>query len=884
MVAMGDGIRAAWAKLRAVLGKAALEDDFDAELASHVDLLAAENERSGMTPNQARRAAILRVGGRETLREMHREQRGLPLLEVLGQDLKYAVRTLRRDIGFFAAAVVIMGLGIGASCTIFSVVNTLLLRPLPFQDPERLAWVANHEDGTGDLSGMTTQVDHFLDLRANNKSFEDMAAYFAFYGVGDSKLIQDGEPERFTSVPVSQNFFPLLGVQMQLGRHFSADECKFNGPRVAMLSDGVWRRKFAADSSIIGRALSFDGGPVTIVGVLPASFDFATIFAAGSRIDMFQPFPMSPETNRWGNTLSIVGRLKPGVSVQQAQAEATLLAKLDRETHKERNDFEPRVSMLPDHVSGRLRPAVLMLASAVGVVMLIVCANLSNLLLARGTTRQKEIAVRAALGAGKARLMGQMLTESLLLSSCGALLGLVMALMGTRVLAHLTAVSIPLLAAVRVDGRVLGFTLLLAIATGLLFGLAPALQVPRLALNDTLKDSNRGSSQGKAGGWVRGALVVSEIALACVLLAGAGLLIRSFLRVLDVDLGFRPERAVAVRVDPNSGYQTQEQKNAYFSQVLHNVTDLAGVDSAGMTDQLPLGRNRSWGITAKGLVYTPETSPDGFPRIISEGYFQAMGMKLVEGRDLSERDTKGALPVVVVNETLARNLWPAQDALGRILNIDTERTVVGIVKDVRHIALEKGAGNEFYIPIRQIQDYGSVDLVVRTSLPTTEIAARIQEALKPLDPNLPMAGLRTLQTLVDRAVSPRRFVVLLLGGFAAFALMLALIGVYAVISYSVNQRRLEIGIRMALGASPHKVLGLVMGETLRMAIMGVVLGLIGGLLLTRLAASLLYGVTATDPLTFALAVLTLTGVAALAGYVPAWRAARIEPMSALRTD
>src|SRR4029077_19001957 len=328
-----------------------------------------------------------------------------------------------------------------------------------------------------------------------------MAAYMAFYGVGDAKLIGDGEPERFTSVPVSQNFFPLLGVEPQLGRQFSADECKWNGPRVTMLSDGVWRRRFGGDPKIIGRALPFDGGPVTVVGVLPAFFDFATVFAAGSRIDIFQPFPMTPETNRWGNTLSIVGRLKPNVTVQQAQAEATLLGKLDTETHKERNDFDPKVSALPEHVSGRLRPALLMLVGDVVVVMLIVCANLSNLLLARGTTRQKEIAIRAALGAGRARLMGQMLTESLLLSGCGAVAGLLMAFTGTRILAHLTAVSIPLLAEVRIDGSVLGFALLTAVATGLLFGLAPALQVPRFALSDALKDSNRGSSQGRATGW-----------------------------------------------------------------------------------------------------------------------------------------------------------------------------------------------------------------------------------------------------------------------------------------------------------------------------------------------------------------------------------------------
>jgi predicted permease len=815
---------------------------------------------------------------------MRTDEPGLPVLEVLLQDLRYAARTLRRDTGFFLAAVCIMSLGIGASCTIFSVVNTLLIRPLPFRNPGRLVWIANHEDATGDLSAKTTQVDHFLDLREKNQSFTDMAAYFAFYGVGDAKLIGDGEPERLTSVPVSQNFFPLLGVEPQIGRQFSDEECKWNGPKAVMLSDGLWRRKFAADPHIVGRALAFDGGPAVVVGVLPASFDFATVFTPGSRIDIFAPFPMSPETNRWGNTLSIVGRLKPGASVKSAQAEATILGTLDKQSHPNRNDFVPALYGLAEHVSGRLRPALFLLASAVGVVMLIVCANLSNLLLARGTTRQKEIAIRAALGAGKGRLIGQMLTESLLLSSCGAVAGLLLAFAGTRVLAHLTAVSIPLLADVRMDGSVLGFALLVAIATGVVFGLAPALQVPRVALSDTLKDATRGSSHGQARSWLRSGLVVSEIALACVLLAGAGLLIRSFLRVLDVDLGFRPERAAALRIDPSSGYKTQEQRNAYFSEAVHRVLDVPGIEAAGLSDCLPLGRNRSWGIAAKGVVYTPENYPFGFPRIVSDGYFRAMGIKLLEGRDISERDTKGTLPVVVINEALAGALWPGQDPLGRIVKIDGERTVVGVVGNVRHVALEEGSGNEFYIPIRQTEDYGSVDLVVRTSLPTAELASRIREALRPIEPSLPTATLRTLQTLVDRAVSPRRFVVLLLGGFAAFALMLALIGVYAVISYSVNQRQLEIGIRMALGASPSTVLGLILGETLRLAVAGVVLGLVGALALMRLAASLLYGVTPTDPLTFAGVVLTLTAVAAMAGYLPAWRAARIEPMSALRTD
>ena len=797
--------------------------------------------------------------------------------------MRYAVRTLLRDAGFAAFAILIVGLGVGASCTVFSVVNTLLLRPLPFRDPGRLVWIANHQDETNDMSGKTSQTDYLLDMRTRNQSYEDLAAYYAFYGLGDAKMIGDGQPERLTSVPVTQNFFPMLGVEPQIGRQFTAEECKQNGPRVTMLSDGLWRRKFAADPNIVGRALSFDGGPVTVVGVLPATFDFSTVFTPGSRVDMFEPLPLSPEINRQGNTVAIIGRMKPGVSVQSAAAETEVLGKLLQQAHKERNDFEPKVSGLAQHVSGQLRPTLLVLACAVGVVMLIVCANLSNLLLARGAGRQKEIAIRAAMGAGRGRLIGQMLTESLVLSSCGAAVGLLLAFIGTRALAHLTSVSIPLLSDVRIDARVLGFTLVAALLTGLLFGLVPALQLQDLKLHDTLKDSNRGSSQGRGRAWIRGALVVSEIGLACVLLVGAGLLIRSFLRVLDVNMGFVAERAAALRIDPNSSYKTQEQKNSYFTEALHRVMDIPGVEGAGLSDSLPLGHNRSWGVAAKGVQYTPQTYPDGFPRIISDGYFHAMGIPLKKGRDFTERDTKGALNVIIINETLAKNLWPGEDPIGKIVRADDpERTVVGVVGDVHHMALEQASGNEFYIPMRQTQDYGTVDLVVRTSMPTAELASRLREALRPIEPDLPTANMRTLQTMVDRAVSPRRFVVWLLGGFAGFALVLASLGIYAVISYSVSQRTQEIGIRMALGASAEMLQRTILLQTLGLAGIGMVVGVVASWALARTLSGLLFGVTSSDPVTFAGMLVILTGVAALAGYLPARRASRIDPMEALR--
>ncbi|MGC1265125.1 MAG: ABC transporter permease, partial [Candidatus Acidiferrum sp.] len=649
-----------------------------------------------------------------------------------------------------------------------------------------------------------------------------------------------------------------------------------------MLSDEVWRRRFGADPNIVGKTLTFDGGPVTVVGVLPASFDFGTIFTPGSSVDLFVPFPLSPETNRWGNTIAVVGRLKPGATVEKAQAEATILGKELEQLHPKLNNFEPKLSMLNEHVSGKARPAVLVLACAVGVVMLIVCANLSNLLLARGAGRQKEIAIRTALGAGKARLIRQLLTESVLLSCFGAVVGLALAIVGTRVLTHLSAMSIPLLEDVRIDGVSLGFAVLVAVGTGLIFGLAPALQVKDVRLHDTLKDSNRGSSQGRGHAWVRGALVVSEIALACVLLVTAGLLIRSFLRVLDVNLGFVPQRAAAVRVDPNASYKTQEEKNAYFNEVLRRVKDVQGIEGAGLSDFLPLGHNRSWGIAAKGVQYTPQNYPEGFPRIISDGYFRAMGIPLREGRDFTERDTMGALQVIILNEQCAQTLWPGEDPIGKIVAEDVDRTVVGVVGDVRHMALEEKSGNEFYIPMRQTQDYGTVDLVVRTSMPTGELAAQLQEALRPIEPNLPTGNLRTLQTLVDRAASSRRFTVILLGGFAAFALMLASLGIYAVISYSVSQRTQEIGIRMALGASAEILQKNILLQTLGLAAIGMLAGVAASFAMARLLSGLLYGVTASDPVTFAGMLVVLTAVSAIAGWLPARRASRIDPMEALR--
>jgi predicted permease len=798
----------------------------------------------------------------------------------LAQDLRQAFRGMRRDAGFATFVILIAGLGIGASSTIFSVVNALLLRPLPFRDAERLVWIVNEE--------WSIQVDNYRDLQALNRSFTDLAG-FAGVHVGGSALTGTGEPERLTHAPVTCNFFTLLGVQPAIGRSFTAEECrqKFSNPPAALLSDGFWQRRFASDRAVVGQTLTLNNTPVLVVGVLPASFDFASVFEPGSSVDVFIPWPLTAETNGFGNTLKAIGRLKPGATVQSAQAEFTSLAtQLEREhPTPERNPVKPRLTPLNRHVSERVRPALTVLACAVAVVMLIVCANLSNLQLVRLGARHKEMATRAALGAGRLRLLRQMLTESVALSCCGAALGLILAAVGTRAIAHQDAFNLPLLASVRLDGDALGFTLLAAVLTGILFGVLPALQVRSFAVAEALKDGSRGSSSGHRSGWVRNGLVVSEIALACTLLVGAGLLMRSFVRVLDLDLGFAPERAATMRVDPSVGFAGAAQRNSYMDDVLQRTRSLPGIRTAGLTDVLPFAGDRAWQVSGKGQVYAKgQYPPEPYIRVVSEGYFESLGIRVLAGRGFTERDRESSEPVVIVNETLARILWPGQEAVGQIITQDGGRRVVGVAADVRHEALEKAGGAEMYLPMRQTSDFGSMNLVVRTALPPDRLASSVRAALRPIDSNLPVSEFRTLQDLVDKAVSPRRFLVLLLAGFAGFALLLASMGIYAVISYSVNQRTQEIGIRMALGATATNVQGRILLRTLGLAALGLTLGMAAARALTGALESLLFGVTPGDPLTFIGIGALFIAVAAGAGYIPARKASRIDPMIALRSN
>ena len=801
-------------------------------------------------------------------------------MQTLWQDLRYGARTLLKNPGFTLIASLTLALGIGANTAIFSVVNALLFRPLPFRDPERLVWIAN-TGTTGGLSSVTIRVANFNDWRAQNKSFEDLAAYFAFFDYGSYNLIGVGEPERLIGVGVSQNFFALLGVPPLLGRGFNEEECRWNGSAAVILSHAYWVSRFAADPAVIGRSLTLNDKSTTVVGVMPPTFDFASAFSPGSRVDILTPFPLTQETDRWGNTLAVIGRLKPGVAIAQAQSEFDLLNRQLKQAHPERWGLGAKMSGLQEQISGRFRRAFLVLFGAVGCVLLIACANLSNLLLARAATRRKEMAVRLALGASRARLARQMLTESLLLAFGGAAIGLPLAFAATRVLAGLKTFSVPLLQTVKVDGVALAFTLLVAFGAGLLFGIAPALQMSVADAHEDLKDAGRGSSEGRRRARARKALVVSEVALACVLLVGAGLLIRSFKRLLEVDLGFRPEQAAAWRIETGGRFQNNAQQVAFFNELVRSVESIPGVESVGLTDTLPLGRNRSWTVRAKGETYPNGQIPIAFPRIIDHGYLKTMRIPLRAGRDFTAHDTAESEKALIVNETMARRLWPGRDAVGQIALLGSEWRVVGVAGNVRHSALEQEAGLEMYLPITQ-SGSGSVELVVRAKLSPEALAPGVRGALSKVDPRLPTSEFQMLGQLVDQAASPKRLVTLLLGGFSMLALTLAALGIYGVISYSVTQRTHELGIRVALGARAADVFKLVIGQGMLPVVIGLALGLAAAAALTRLMAGLLFGVSATDPLTFAVIALLLIAVALMACYIPARRAAKVDPMIALR--
>ncbi len=817
--------------------------------------------------------------------------RELMNLDIFLQDLKYALRTLRRDRGFTLAAVFILALAIGANVAVFSVVNTLLLRPLPFPDAHELVWIAPPPTDCG-LSCATYSADAYEEFREQSRVYQDVTGYMAFTTPDNLRLTGRGEPQPATSIEVIGNFFQVLDVQPAMGRLFTPDEARGGPHPVALLANAYWRRQFGADPAVVGKVVDLNGTPVTVVGVLPDSFDFGAVFSPGAKVDLFTPLDLKLEHD-WGNIMTLMGRLKPGVTVAQALDDANRVApniyfnvKYPQTLGRYKGNLIP--VPLKDYVTGKLRRSLIALWCAVGAILLIAGVNLSNLLLARAAGRAKEFAVRGALGASRGRIVRQLLMESLVLSGCGAAFGLGLAFMLIAWLAHQGSVALPLLSSLRIDGQALGWTVIVAVFTAIVFGLLPGLRMAGGNLQETLKDSGAGAGLGRKHERVRAGLVISEIALACALLVSAGLLLHSFLKVLDVDLGFQPDRAASIKVDYDDSAPTDEasvaKRSEIFQQILARVSALPGVEAAGMSDYLPLGPNREWDTPVpQGKVFAPGELPDPLVYVITPGFIRAMGIRL-RGRDFTWADGPKSERVVLINASAARVYWPGEDAVGKILMRDKEENrVVGVVDDVHEETVESGAGSQIYYPATQ-QGPAGAQLVIRTSLPPAALGASLLHALRELNPKQPAAEFRPIRTIVDRAVSPRRFFILLVAAFAGLGLLLAALGIYGVISYSVTQRTQEIGIRMALGATAGHVQRGVIGRTMRLTLIGIAAGTIASLVVARTIAALLFDTAPTDPITFAVVILTLAMVALCAGYLPARKASRIDPMVALRNN
>jgi len=874
-------IRRATGRLCAFFSKRRLDNDLDAELSAHINLAIDENIERGMTPDQARRQAMLEFGGVQQAREHQREARGLMLLDIFLQDLKYTLRTLARDPGFTAVAVLILALGTGANIAVFSVVNPLMLRPLPFHDSNRLVWIAGNK-GAGALSDTTFRVDAYEAIQRDNRSFQEITGYVPFFSSSEARMKGQGQPQQLTGVWVEGNFFQVLGIQPALGRLFTPDEIVKGGRPVVLLSHSFWQRQFASNPKIIGQAITLNDVAVTVVGVLPASFDFGSAFHPGMNAEIFTP-AINDQFRRWGHMLSIIGVLKPGVTAADVQNEMNAEFTPLIATHPEwLTDFSLKVSSLKDHISGKLRRSLVVLWGAVGLILLIVSVNLSNLLLARAAARSKELAMRRALGAGRLRLIRQLLTESLVLSFAGTAFGLAFAYTITAFLAHQSSIALPLLSSVRVDASALQWTLLISVFSATAFGIVPAFSISSGNLRDLLQGSGRGATTGAKQDRLRSTLVISEVALACVLLIGAGLLLRSFLRVLEVDLGFEPSHAAAMQLNIDDG-GSFARRAALLQEKLRRIQAIPGVEAAGISDKLPLDRNRSWELGAKGRSYPADANHDAYVYIVTPGYFQAMGMHLRAGRDFTWDDKPNTEHVIVINEAAARRDWPGEDPIGRLaLGIgDGDSHIVGVVSDVHDSGVEDSPNPEVFVPITQGEPEGG-QLVVRSSLPSAALASPVMRTLRELNPNQSAAEFRPIQTLVDHSTSPRRFFMLLVAAFATLGLILAALGIYGVISYSVTRQTQEIGIRMALGASASRVQLDVLAKTFRLAAIGLVLGVSASFLVARGISALLFGVAPNDVFSFFSAFLAVTCVALFAGYLPARRASRIDPVIALR--
>jgi predicted permease len=820
-------------------------------------------------------------------------------MNMLAQDIRLAFRSFTRNPGFTLVAVLSLAIGIGANTSIFSVANALLLRPLPYKDANRLVILWNRSPGLDILQDWFSTAQ-YLDIKNGHHGFEEVAIASG----GNDNLTGEGEPERIGTIRVSSNLLPMLGVQAASGRLFLPDEDAPDRPATAVLSYGMWVRRYGSDPRMLGKSIPINGKTYEVVGILPQSFSLPhevlpTLYGP-EQPDVFLPFPLGPKATgiRTHEDYNILGKLKPGVSMTLAQAEMdTITARLRRdypESYPPNGGLTFGIVPLLEQVVGDVRRALLVLLSAVGFVLLIACANVANLLLARAVARQQEIAVRAALGASRGRIIRQLLTESILLSLCGGLLGVILCFWSVKWIHVLGTKSIPRLADIGIDGRVLLFTLLLSIFAGILFGLAPAWRVSRVDLNTTLKDASRASA-GSSAVWGRGnnmrrLLVVSELALSVVLLIGAGLLIRSFARLENVAPGFNPKNVLTFELALNGQrYGDGQIRLSTYRQLWNALGQIPGVTAAGGITSLPLSQSFAWTpITVEGRAPLPgEKFLNADARVAGGRYFQALEIPLRSGRFFNEEDLVGKTPVVIIDEFMAGQLWPGQDAVGkRIHMVESEvpwLTVAGVVGRVKHESLDSDPRIAFYLPQTQYPSR-AMTVVMRSQGDPSTLSPSVKKELRGIDTDLPMYSVRTMDERVEESLARRRFSMLLLGIFAGMALVLATIGIYGVMAYLVNQGTREIGIRMAIGATQREIVRLVVFQGMTLAITGVAAGLAAAFVFTRLMRSLLFGISSADPVTFAGISLLLTLVALLATYIPARRAARIDPILCLRSE
>ena len=878
-------------RVRSLLRRGRVEQELAEELRYHLEQQIEENLGKGMTPEEARYAALRAMGGTEQQKERCRDMRRVNFIEDSVRDLRYGLRVLVKSPVFTAVAVLTLALGIGANTAIFSVVNELLLRPLPYKEAGRLVML--WERSPKGMSGGPTSRANFRGWREQSSVFEGMAAFYD----RSFPLTGNGEPEEVSVQLTTPELFRVLGVEPILGRALLEEDARPNTPPVVVLSYGLWKRRYGGDPQVVGKKLTLNGVPVTVVGVLPQAFQWhiRTTANMGKPPEIWTLLAMpteGPATR--GRSLSVVARLKPGVSLEQAEAEMrTIHARLEQDAPEFNKGWGAEVVPLRDQLVGNVRPALLILLGAVGFVLLIACANVANLMLSRAAARGKEFALRTALGASRTRVVRQLLTESLLLSLLGSLAGLLVAWWGIRALVTISPRDVVTIQGVGLNLTVLGWTLAVSLLTGIIFGIAPALETTRVDLNDALKEGSKGAGgQSAQSGRLRSALVVAEVALALVLLVSAGLLVKSFARLRNVDAGFDTENVLTMALRlPGGKYREDRQIVAFFRQATERIRSLPGVRAAGVVDFLPL----HGGIGAR-TDYTIEGHPAPPPdqrlstivRVADPGYFGAMGVPVLRGRNFTELEESEAKHVVLISESMARQHFPSEDPIGkRVLVQMSDKSVpteiVGVVGDVRYVSLTGEAQPTVYFPLPELIT-PFMTFVIRTAGDPAQMAPAVRRELGAINPDQPVSDVQTMNQVMSETVGRARFNTLLLGLFAGLATLLAAVGIFGVMNYSVTLRTHELGLRMALGAQPGSVLMLVLRQGLLLTFVGIAIGLAGALALTRIISSLLYGVSADDPATFAATVVLLGIVSLVACYIPARRATRVDPLVALRYE